>query len=286
MSPETTEEAVRLLSEMGARARVLAGGTDVLVQLRAGRFEIDRLVDIKRIPELNQLSCSEAEGLVLGAAVPCYRVYEDPIIARLYPGLVDAASLIGGVQIQGRATVGGNLCNSSPSGDTIPALIALEATCLIAGPAGRRTVLVEEFCTAPGQNVLEDGEIVVALQFPPPRPRSGAHFLRFIPRNEMDIAVVGVGASVVLVDGHIDSARIALGAVGPTPIFAREASALLQGLEANEAAIETAADAAKAAARPIDDMRGTARQRIHLVGVLTKRALRTAIQRAMGESRE
>jgi carbon-monoxide dehydrogenase medium subunit len=269
---------------MGARARVLAGGTDVLVQLRAGRIEIDRLVDVKGIPELNQLSCSEAEGLTLGAAVPCYRVYEDPTIARLYPCLVDAASLIGGIQIQGRATVGGNLCNSSPSGDTIPALIALEATCLIAGPEGRRTVPVEDFCTAPGRNVLEEGEILVALRFPPPKPRSGAHFLRFIPRNEMDIAVAGVGASVLLANSHIDSARIALGAVGPTPIFAREASALLLGREANETAIEEAAEAAKAAARPIDDMRGTARQRIHLVGVLTKRALRIAIQRATGES--
>ena len=270
------------MAEKGPKARPLAGGTDILVQLRADRYQIDRLVDVKYIPELNQLSCSAAEGLTLGAAVPCYRIYEDQTINKLYPGLVDSAALIGGIQIQGRASVGGNLCNSSPSGDTIPALIALEATCIIAGPKGQRTVPVEDFCTGPGRNVLIDGEVLVTLTFPPPKPHSGAHYLRFIPRNEMDIAVGGVGASVVLDDSkkRIESARIALAAVGPTPIFAKEASNLLVGKKASEASIEEAAEAAKAAAHPIDDMRGTIRQRIHLVGVLTKRTLRKAIQRA------
>ena len=281
-APATLEEAVRLMAENGTGARALAGGTDILVQLRSGRFQIDRLVDVKKIPELNQLSCSEAEGLTLGAAVPCYRIYDDRTIALLYPGLVDAAFLIGGIQIQSRATVGGNLCNSSPSGDTIPALIALEATCVIAGPSGRRYVPVEEFCTAPGENVLREGELLVALQFPPPKPNSGANYLRFIPRNEMDIAVVGAGASVVLDDARqrIRSARIALAAVAPTPILAREAGDLLVGKEASEASIEEAAEAAKAAARPISDMRGTIRQRVHLVGVMVKRSLGTAVARA------
>ena len=188
-----------------------------MAQLRGGRFQLDRLVDMKHIPELSQLSCSEGAGLTLGAAVPCYRIYEDQTIARLYPGLVDAASLIGGIQIQGRASVGGNLCNSAPSADMVPALIALEAACEIAGPGGHRTVAVEDFCTGPGSNVLQGGEVLVALKLPPPSPTSGAHFLRFIPRNEMDIAIVGAGASVVLEDDrrHIRSARIALGAVAP-----------------------------------------------------------------------
>ncbi|MBI4297677.1 MAG: xanthine dehydrogenase family protein subunit M [Chloroflexi bacterium] len=280
--PDTLEEAVRLMVEKGHRARAFAGGTDILVQLRSHRFEVDLLVDIKRIPELNQLACSEGEGLTLGAAVPCYRIYEDPAVARLYPALVDAISIIGSIQIQSRATVGGNLCNAAPSGDSIPALIVLEAICNIAGPGGHRSVPVEEFCTAPGRNVLQEGEVLVSLHLPPPMPGSGAHYLRFTPRNEMDIAIVGAGASVVMDDARqrIISARIALGAVAPTPVFARKAGDLLAGKEANEESIEEAAQAAMAAARPITDMRGTIRQRIHLVGVLTRRALRTAILRA------
>ncbi|MBF8266721.1 MAG: FAD-binding PCMH-type protein [Dehalococcoidia bacterium] len=282
VAPTTLEEAVRLLDGNGLKVKALAGGTDILVQLRANRFQVDRLVDIKGIPELNQLSCSEADGLTLGAAVPCYRVYEDERIARLYPALVDATSLIGSIQVQSRGTVGGNLCNAAPSGDSIPALIILGATCEIAGPKGRRTVQVERFCTGPGRNVLEPGEMLVSLKLPLPKANSGAHFLRFTPRKEMDIAVVGVGASVLLDDARqrILSARIALGAVAPTPLLAREAGDLLAGREASEAAIEEAAKAARAAARPITDIRGTARQRTHLVGVLTKRALGTAIARA------
>ncbi|MBI2855918.1 MAG: xanthine dehydrogenase family protein subunit M [Chloroflexi bacterium] len=284
-APTTVEEAVRLMAGNGQRAKALAGGTDVLVQLRGRRFEIDRLVDVKKIPDLNQLSCSESKGLTVGAAVPCYRVYEDPTIQRLYPGLVDAASLIGGIQIQGRATMGGNLCNAAPSGDTIPAQIVLEATCEIAGPNGRRTIPVEDFCTGPGRNVLGQGEILVALKFPPPRANSGASFLRFIPRNEMDIAVANSGVSVLLDNSkrRIVSARIALGSVAPTPVMAREAMELLAGKAASEATIEAAGEAAKSAARPINDMRGTIVQRIHLVGVLTKRSLRKAISRARGE---
>ena len=270
------------MAEKGPKARALAGGTDVLVQLRGERFQIDRLVDLKHVPEMNELSSSAKGGLTLGAAVPCYRIYEDQSVNKLYPGLVDSAAMIGGIQIQGRATVGGNLCNAAPSGDTIPALIALEASAVIAGPKGQRTVPVEDFCTGPGQNILQDGEVLVEMKFPPPKPRSGAHYLRFIPRNEMDIAVAGVGASVVLDESkkRVQSARIALASVGPTPIFAKEASSLLAGKEASEASIDEAAEVAKAAARPITDMRGTINQRVHLVRVLTQRALREAIQRA------
>jgi len=282
VGPTNLEDAIRLMAEKGPRAKALAGGTDVLVQLRGGRFQIDRLVDVKKIPELNELSCSAADGLTLGAAVPCYQVYEDQTIQKMYPGLVDSAFLIGGIQIQGRATVGGNLCNAAPSGDTIPALIVLEATCTVAGPNGRRTIAVEDFCAGPGRNVLQDGELLVALHIPAPKPTYGASFLRFIPRNEMDIAIANVAAAVLLDDSkqRIVSARIAIGSVGPTPIFVKQSGDLLAGKEANEASIEEAAEAAKGAATPINDMRGTIPQRIHLVGVLTKRALRTAISRA------
>jgi carbon-monoxide dehydrogenase medium subunit len=285
VAPTSLEDAIGLMAEKGPKAKALAGGTDILVQLRGGRFQIDRLVDIKKIPELNQLTCSETEGLTVGAAVPCCDIYEDPAIQRLYPGLVDSAFLIGGIQIQGRATIGGNLCNSAPSGDSIPSLIALEATAIVAGPNGRRNIPVEDFCTGPGRNVMQDGEILVSVHMPPPKPGFGAAFLRFIPRNEMDIAIANSGVSVLLDDSrqNIISARVALGSVAPTVVFAKPSGDLLAGKEANEASIEAAAEAAKGSASPINDMRGTINQRIHLVGVMTKRALRIAISRAREE---
>ena len=284
VAPTTLDEAVRLMAESGPKAKALAGGTDVIVQLRGGRFNIDRLVDVKQIPEMNELSFSETNGLTVGAGVPCCLIYENETVIKHYPGLVDAAYLIGGIQIQGRATLGGNLCNSSPSGDTIPALMALGGVADVAGPNGRRAIPVEEFCTAPGRNQLQDGELLVGLNFPAPKPNSGAAFLRFIPRNEMDIAIANSAASVELDDaGKVVSARIAVGAVAPTPRMAQAAADAMVGKDASEATIEEAAEAAKAVASPINDMRGTVKQRIHLVGVLTKRALRTAVARAKGE---
>lgn len=278
----TAAEATALMTEKDKLAKVLAGGTDILVQLRGGRHNIDRLVDIKDVPEVNELTYDPGNGLVLGAAVPCYRIYQDAAVSQAYPGLTDAAALIGGIQIQGRATLGGNLCNAAPSADGIPPLIVLNATCVIAGPNGGREVAAEEFCTAPGQNILKDGEFLVSMRFPPPSKHSGAHYLRFIPRNEMDIAVAGVGASVVLDSSGktFVSARIALASVAPTPLFVKEAGAALTGKEISDSAIDAAADLAMAAAKPISDMRGTIRQRVHLVGVLTRRSLKGAIARA------
>ncbi len=278
----SVEEAVALLTRDGDGARVLAGGTDLLVQLREGRRTAKLLVDIKPIPEVNELAYDASEGLRLGAAVACYRVYGDPTIAQVYPGLVDAVSLIGGIQIQGRASVGGNLCNASPAADTIGALIVHAAVCEIAGPGGRRQVPVEAFCTGPGETVLQAGEFLVAVHVPAPKPGFGAHYLRFIPRNEMDIAVAGAGASVVLDDGgrSFRSARIGLTAVAPTPLFVPAAGEVLAGRQVSEEAIEEAAQAAREAARPISDMRGTAAQRKHLAAVLTRRALRKAVERA------
>jgi len=278
----TVREAVSLLAEKGRLARPLAGGTDVLVQMRSGRRQVERLVDIKGIPDTNQLSYGPRVGLQLGAAVPCYRIYQNETVSKMYPGLIDAAALIGGIQIQGRATLGGNLCNAAPSADAVPSMIALGAICVIAGPNGTREMPVEDFCTAPGQTVLGDGEFLVSLRIPPPRPNSGAHYLRFIPRNEMDIAVAGVGSSVVLdrAKRSFVSARVALASVAPRPLYVKEAGDVLAGKEVSAKAIEDAAEAAMAAARPINDMRGTIVQRRHLVGVLTRRTLREAIQRA------
>ena len=282
VAAQSVGEVVSLLAEKAQKARVLAGGTDILVQLRTGRRNIERLVDIKDVPEVNGLSYDPQEGLQLGAAAPCYRIYRDDAVCRAYPGLIDAAAMIGGIQIQGRASVGGNLCNAAPSADCVPALIVLGATCVIAGPGGTREVASEDFCTAPGQTILKDGEFLVSLHLPPPKPHSGAHYLRFIPRNEMDIAVAGVGSSVELEkDGKsFMSVRISLASVAPTPIIVEEVCAALSGREISDKAIEDAAEAAMAAARPINDMRGTIQQRRHLVGVLTRRTLRVAIERA------
>ena len=278
---KTVSEAVSLLDEKGQTARILAGGTDLIVQVREARRDVGLMIDIKSIPEVNVLDYNADTGLTLGAAVECYKIYAVDEICDAYPGLVDATKIIGGTAIQGRAGVGGNLCNASPAADCIPPLIVLNASCVIAGPNGERELPVEQFCTGPGQTALGNGEMLVALKIPAPASNSSSFYLRFIPRNEMDIAVVGAGASVTLDDAkqNIVSARIALGAVAPTPLFAEEASALLAGREVSEAAINEAAEAAQAIARPISDMRGTAEQRTHLVGVLTRRALNGAIQR-------
>jgi carbon-monoxide dehydrogenase medium subunit len=262
------------------RALLLAGGTDLLVQLRAGRKQTDLVIDIKRIPELNLIAFDPSDGLTLGAAVACVRIYEDQTVRKHYPSLAEVASIIGGTQIQGRASIGGNLCNAAPSADAVPLLIALGAKANIAGAGGSREVAVEDFCTAPGQNILQPGEILVSIRIPAPKPRSGAHYLRFIPRNEMDIAVAGAGVSVVLDNGSFSEARISLASVAPTPLYVRDAGESLKGKPVNQESIDAAAELAKAAARPITDMRGTIEYRRHLCAVLTKRALQAAIRQA------
>ncbi len=283
-APTSLSEAVSIMAAHGDRARPLAGGTDVLVQLRGGRREADVVLDTKKIPELNGIRLDD-NGLQLGAAVPCYQIYSDAAVAAAYPGLIDAASLIGSIQIQGRASIGGNLCNAAPSGDTIPPLITLGGEAHINGPGGWRTVAAEDFCTGPGRSVLEAGELLVAIQLPAPAANSGTAYLRFIPRNEMDIAVAGVSSTVVLdASGqNIQSARIALASVGPTPILATAAGESLAGKAVSDDAIAEAGRLASEAASPITDMRGTIRQRHHLVDVLTRRTLNIAIRRARGE---
>ena len=284
--PKTLQEALGLMAQHGERARPLAGGTDLLVQMRVGRRQPDWVIDVKDVPEINELRLDAHSGLTLGAGVPCHAIYEDSEVIRVYPALNDVASLIGGTQIQGRASIGGNLCNAAPSADGIPALIVMGVRCRIAGSGGEREVAVEEFCTAPGQNILEPGELLVSLNFPPPVAASGAHYLRFIPRNEMDIAVAGVGASVVLENGNFQSARIALASVAPTPLFVNEAGEALAGQAVTAENIQKAAQIARDAARPITDMRGTIAYRKHLCEVLTRRALNVAVERARNSAQE
>jgi len=283
VAPSTVAEAVSVLNEHGDRARAMAGGTDLLVKARANAWELDAVVDIKNIPELITLSVN-GDGLSIGAGVPCYQVYDNAEIVDQYPGIVDGASIIGGIQIQSRAGLGGNLCNASPSADGIPALIAHSAVAKIASVNGTRNVAVEDFCTGPGRTVLEAGELLVSIDVPRPAANSGAAYTRFIPRNEMDIAVAGVGVYVEL-DGsgqNFVSARIALASVGPTPILATEAGDSLAGKPVNDESIAAAAVLAKDAASPITDMRGTIDQRKQLIEVLTSRMINQAAERARG----
>lgn len=283
-APTSLSEAVALLGAEGERARPLAGGTDLLVQLRSGLREVDLLIDLKRVPDLSLITFDPIDGLTVGATVCCARLCERADVRQAYPGLIDAACIIGSTAIQGRATLGGNLCNGAPSGDTIPAMIVLGARCTIVGPRGTRSVAVEAFCTGPGQTVLDEHELLVSILFPPPEPRSGARYLRFTPRREMDLAIAGAAAWVSLSedDAVTTDARIALGAVAPTPLRVPSAEAALIGRASGGDAFADAARLAQEAARPITDVRATASQRRHLVGVLVKRALLDAVQRAKG----
>jgi len=283
VAPSTVSEAVAELNKHGDRARPLAGGTDLLVKARANVWELDAVVDIKNIPELMTLTIN-GDGLSIGAGVPCYQVYDNSEVADQYPGIVDGTSIIGGIQIQSRAGLGGNLCNAAPSGDGIPALIAHSAVAKIASVNGTREVAVEDFCTGPSRTALKAGELLVSIEVPKPAPNSGAAYTRFIPRNEMDIAVAGVGVFVQLdASGqNFESARIALASVGPTPILASAAGDSLAGKPVNDETIAAAASLAKDAATPITDMRGTIEQRRQLVEVLTGRMIKQAVKRARG----
>ncbi len=281
-APTSVREAVDLLNEAGDSARPLAGGTDLLVQMRGRAYDLDLIVDVKNIPELNELTFDPDNGLTIGAAVPCYRVYGNSTVRSVYPGIVDAANIIGGTQIQGRASMGGNLCNAAPSADTVPAMIAYSGVARISGPNGSREVALEDFCTGVRQTVLERGEVLVAMHFPTPSANSGANYIRFIPRNEMDIAVAGAGVSVELDNGNIKSARVTLASVAPTPLFVSEAGEAVAGKPATEETVRIASGLARDAARPITDMRGTIEYRQHLCEVLTRRAMLTAIERAQG----
>jgi carbon-monoxide dehydrogenase medium subunit len=277
-APSRLDEAIALLAGEGARS--LAGGTDLMVQMRSGRLNPGRIVDLKRIPEM--LGVREvAGGFEIGAATACAAIGEHAALAAAWPGVVEAARLIGSAQVQGRASLGGNLCNASPAADSAPALIAAGAVCLIAGPAGRRELPVELLQAGPGRNALAAGEVLVALRLPARAPRSGDAYLRLIPRTEMDIAVVGAGVSLsVDAQGVVSAARVALGAVAPTALRVDAAAKALVGTRLEAPALQALEAAARAACRPIDDKRGTAAYRTRVAGVLARRAALQAYERA------
>jgi carbon-monoxide dehydrogenase medium subunit len=280
VAPTSAREAAAALAAGEGLARALAGGTDLLVQLRAGRLRRGLIVDLKRIPGAIGIR-QEGGGFIIGAATPGAVIGEHEALGRAWPGVVESANLIGSTQIQGRASMAGNLCNASPAADSAPALIAAGATCLIVGPAGERAVPASEIAVGPGATSLAVGEFILEIRLPPRPPRSADAYLRSIPRTEMDIAVVGAGVNLTLDEaGLVSEARVALGAVGPTVILAPAAAAALVGTRVDEAALARLDEAARAACEPISDKRGTAEFRTKIAGVLARRAAVIAFARA------
>ena len=279
-APKTVEDAVRLLADADGEAMPLAGGTDLLVQLRTDFVRPGLIVDLKRIPALMDVTVN-GDDIRVGAAVSGATLGKNEAVKAAWPGVVEALELIGSTQIQGRASLGGNLCNGSPAADSVPALIAAGAVCEVAGPGGTRSVPVEDVITGPGQLSLGPGEIVVSLVMPKPPPRSGDAYLRFIPRTEMDIAVVGAGVALTLDEaGVCTHARLGLGAVAPTPLLVEDGAKALIGTTVDDDALANLAAAASAACNPIDDKRGTIEYRVKVAGVLARRAALTALERA------
>jgi aerobic carbon-monoxide dehydrogenase medium subunit len=279
-APESLSGALALLAGATGEARVLAGGTDLLVQMRADVVEPELIVDIKKIPETRTVT-EDNGGWRIGAAVTGAELKEHARLKQAWPGVVEAANLIGSTQVQGRATLGGNLCNGSPAADSVPALIAAGAVATLAGPKGKRDLPVEDVMLGPRQLALTKGEIVVSFLLPPRPPRSADAYLRFIPRTEMDIAVVGAGVSLTLDGGGtITAARVSLGAVAARVLLVADAARAIVGSRLDEAAQQRLEAAARAACRPIDDKRGTVEFRIDVAGVLTRRAAVIALDRA------
>lgn len=279
-APDTVDAAVALLAKANGLARVLAGGTDVIVQMETDLIEPELIVDIKRIPELGRIA-EEAGGFRVGAAVSGMQLLDHPAFARTWPGVIEGVKLIGSYQVKGRATMTGNLCNGSPAADSVPPLITAGAIVRIAGPGGTREVPVEQIPVGPGKTSLAKGEIITSFFFPAKQARSGDCYQRFTPRTEMDIAVVGCAVALTLdASGTCTAARVALGAVAPTVLLVKDAAAALVGSKLDDAALDKLVAAARAACKPIDDKRGTKEFRIDIAGVLAKRVARQALERA------
>jgi carbon-monoxide dehydrogenase medium subunit len=280
-TPQSVQEAVDLLARAGGEGRPLAGGTDLIAQMKENRRNPGVVVDVKRIPDLNVLSWDARNGLRVGAAVSCTRIAAYAPVRERYPALAEACALVGSVQIQNRAALGGNFCNAAPSADAVPPVLSYGGKLILAGPDGRRELPAENFFVGPGQTVLGTGELLVEIAIPTPPSPSGAAYLRFIPREEMDIAIAGVGSFVQLNTDRTrcEQARITLAAVAPTPVRAREAEAFLVGKPLDQTTIAHAGELAAKAARPISDVRGSAAYRVEMVKVLTRRTLQKALER-------
>ena len=282
LAPQTLDEAIGAYAAAGSAARILAGGTDLLVQMRSGAVKPGVIVDIKKIAEMTAIEQTAGGGFCIGAAASGMVLAEHPSFGKIWPGVLEAINLIGSKQVQGRASAGGNLCNGSPAGDSVPAMVAAGAIVTVQGPNGRRDMPVEQVPAGPGRTHLKPGEILVSFKFPPRPKGSSDAYLRMIPRTEMDIAVVGVGVSLTLKDGVCTAARVGLGAVAPTVLLVEPAAKALIGSRLDEAALNEAAAACSAACRPIDDKRGTIVYRTKVAGVLLKRTAAIAATRAGG----
>ncbi len=281
-APDSLDAAVALLAEAGGDARVFAGGTDVIVQMQGEMIDPDLLVDIKNIPELNGIA-ADGDGWRVGAAVSAMEIVDHDGFTSAWPGVVEGVSLIGSVQVKGRATMAGNLCNASPAADSVPALIAAGAVATVVGPGGRREVAVEDIATGPGATSLAKGEVLVSISFPKRPPHSGDSYLRLTPRTEMDIAVVGSGVNLTLDDsGNCTAARVSICAVAPTVLLVDDAAKALIGTSVDAAALENMTAAVRAACNPISDKRGTREYRIKTAGVIARRAAENALERARG----
>jgi carbon-monoxide dehydrogenase medium subunit len=280
--PESVDDCLKALTERGPEARLLAGGTDLLPQLKNGLLKPSWVIDISRVARLRSLRHDDAHGFRIGAAVTARELECDPAVRSRYPALAESGALVGSVQIRNLATVGGNLCNAAPSADVAPPLLALDAEAVIVGPGGQRRVPLVSFFTGVRRTVLAPDELLLEIVVPPPGSRSGGNYLRHTPRRELDIAVVGVASQLTLANGTCRKARIALAAVAPTPVRAMAAEQALEGEPVTPERIERAAELAVEAARPISDQRGSAEFRRHLVRVLTRRTLTTALARARG----
>lgn len=281
--PLSIEDAVGLLADASGTSAILAGGSDLLVRMKGGFVDPDLIVDIKAIEGLSEIR-ETADGFSIGATVPCAVLGESAVLKKAWPGVVEASKLIGSKQVQGRCTIVGNLCNASPAADSVPALVAAAAKAVVAGPSGKRTIPVEAVPIGPGKTSLTKGEIVEAILLDKRAPRSGDAYLRFIPRTEMDIAVVSAGVNLTLDEhGVITAARVVLGAAAPTVLLVEEAAEALIGRKLDEAALERLAKICAGACRPIDDKRGTIEFRRKVAGVLAGRAATTAYARAGGK---
>ena len=282
LEARTVRQAISMLQRYGENARIVAGSTDFLVRWRQGVWNPEHVINIQRVAGLSRITYSSRNGLRIGALVTVRTLEQHPMVRRRYPALAAAAASFAGVQVRNLATVAGNICNASPSGDTIPALLVFDAQCRIAGPDGDRWVALDQFFTGPGRTVLRSDELLAEIRVPPPAANTGSHFIKHSPRGAMDIATVGV-ASLVSLDGRrgpCSQARIALGAVGPTPVRAYSAEDILRGQDINQELIRSAADSARDGVKPIDDIRGSAAHRKEIVGVLTRRTLEQALSSA------
>ena len=283
LAAKTIDEAVQAHNQANGTARFLAGGTDLLVQIRSGIKKPNLVIDVKKIVELNSIDEISENEFVIGASVSGANLNRNKKFASLWPGVLEAFRLIGSEQIQGRASLGGNLCNGSPAGDSVPALIAAGCLAVIAGPDGRKELPIEEFHAGPGRTILKNGEMLVSLKFPKREKNSADAYLRMTPRTEMDIAVVGCGVNITLDNDICTSARVSLGAVAPTPLLIKEASEIMTGTNLNDEVLEKVSKLCMDSCNPIDDKRGTIEYRTKVAGVLFKRATLIAIDRIKGK---